>query len=451
MSQNPKIIVVGGNAAGPSAAAKAKRTNPDAEVILFEAGSFISTGTCELPYLLGNVIDDYQDLVFFSPEQFYDEKGVKVYIHHSVESIDRNKKSINVKNQNDGSRYTYEFDKLILTTGAVAKRLPDAPDKVSNLFNLKSLSDYLKISEYLKVNDVKNVIIFGAGYIGIETAENLIKEGYSVRIIEKAKLPLPASEIEICHLIKHKLDKHDVEFIGGAASTKFNVKNKKIRSVNIDGRILETEMVISAIGFEPNNQLAISCGLQIGKHGGIVVNSKLQTSDTNIYAAGDCIEVKNIVTKQNDYIPLATLAHSQGHIAGANSAGSNEHHAPIVKNIAVKIFENVYASVGINSHEAKQNEINAGEVYALAPNLVKVMPQSKKTFGKLIFEKSSKRILGAEFFGYSEVVGYSDLISALILKEEKVDFLARINFNYTPPNSPFINILSILGRKALSK
>ncbi|MDZ7763978.1 MAG: FAD-dependent oxidoreductase [Melioribacteraceae bacterium] len=446
-----KIIVVGGNAAGPSAAAKAKRTAPDAEVILFEAGSFISTGTCELPYLLSHVIDDYKKLVFFSPEQFYSEKGVKVYTQHFVESIDRKSKSITVINQNDGSRYNYEYDKLILSTGAVARRLPGKPENVSNLFTLKSVSDYLRISAYLKSHQAKNVVIFGAGYIGIETAENLRSAGYSVTILEKADLPLPSGEIEISNLIKHKLEETGIEFIGGILTYKFNVRNGKIYSVNIDGRIIDSDMIISAVGFKPNNQLAISAGLKTGERGGIAVNNKLQTSDTDIYAAGDCIEIQNFVTNRTDYIPLATLAHSQGHIAGANASGSNEFFHPAVKNIAVKIFDNVYSSVGINSDEAKRNEIHFEEVHTLAPNLVKVMPRSKKTFGKLIFEKSSKRILGAEFFGYSEVVGYADLIAALILRKETVEFLTRINFNYTPPNSPFINILSILGRKALNK
>ena len=449
MRTNPKIIVVGGNAAGPSAAAKAKRTNPDAEVILFEAGPFISTGTCELPYLLGNVIDDYKKLVFFSPEEFYEEKKVKTYVNHAVEAIDRKQKSISVKNSNEGIGYTYDYDKLILCTGAVAKKLPDAQLEADNLFNLKSVSDYLKIAEYLERMDPKNVVIFGAGYIGIETAENFKKLGLSVTLVEKSKLPMPSLEIETSHLIKDKIEKEGLDFIGGFSSVKFNTSNSKIKSVNIDGRVLETCIVISSIGFEPNNRLALAANMKVGSKGGLSVSKKMQTSDSSIFAAGDCVEITNFIINQPDYIPLATLAHEQGHVAGANAAGANKMISPVIKNTAVKVFDKVLATIGLNSSGAQHHEILTKTVKVVAPNLVKVMPQSEQTFGKLIFEKGSNKIVGAEFLGNSEVIGYADLISALILQKEKIDILTRINFNYTPPNSPFINILSILGRKAL--
>ncbi len=448
MSLNPKIIVVGGNAAGPSAAAKAKRTNPDAEVILFEAGDFISTGTCELPYLIGGVIDDYKKLVFFSPEDFYEEKKVKVYTKHFVESINRKQKTISVINRTDNSRYDYEYDKLILTTGAVAKNLTGSPTDAENLFNVKSVMDYLRINEFIKKKNPKNVVIFGAGYIGIETAENLTKLGFEVTVIEKSLLPMPAGEKEISYLIKDILNERKVEFIGGFTSHKFNLRNGLINSINIDGRIIDCDLVISSIGFKPNVQLALAAGLKVGSYDGIVVDNKLKTNDENIFAAGDCIEVKNAVTNLNDYIPLATLAHEQGHLAGENAAGGNSFYNSVVKNAAVKVFDKVYSTVGLNSTKAKEKELMFETVSTVAPNLVKVMPESRKTFGKVVFEKGNRRILGAEFFGDSEVIGYADLISALIRKEEKVDFLSDINYNYTPPNSPFINILSILGRKA---
>lgn len=442
-----EIIVVGGNAAGPSAAAKAKRVNPDTNVKMFEAGPFISTGTCELPYLFGGLIDDHSKLVFYSPEEFYEEKKVAVFTNHFVESINRNEKKIFVVNKNENTKIDIPYDKLILATGSKAK-IPQNLTSIKNLFTLKSMTDYLAINNYLSSNAVKNIVILGAGYIGIETAENLKALNYNIHLVEKANLPMPSSEQEISSLVKNIIEKENIELHLGIIDMKFNIRNEKIYSINLDGRIIESCMVISSIGVAPNSQLAISANLSIGDFNGIKVDGKLTTSDPNIYAAGDCIEIKNAVTNKNDYLPLATLAHSQGHIAGTNAAGGNQFYNPVVKNAAVKIFENVLVSVGLSSGRAIESGFRANSVDAVVPNLVKVMPESANTYGKIIYEEKTGRILGAEFFGKSEVIGYGDLISALISQKEKINFLDKIHYNYTPPNSPFINILSVLGRKA---
>lgn len=448
--RKPQIIVIGGNAAGPSAAAKAKRVNPDADIKLFEGGPFISTGTCELPYLISGIIDDYKKIVYYTPGQFYEEKKVNVYVNHFVESIDRKEKKIYVVNRNDGTKLDIPYDKIIISTGSRAKSLIDT-SRAENFFTYKSVADYIKVAGYLKANKVKNVVVIGAGYIGLEVAENLKKMNYNVTILEKAKLPMPSSEPEISHIVKSKLEEEKIDLVTGFTQLKFNYRNEKISSINVDGRLIDTCMIISSIGVEPNSQLAISSNLSVGNFGGIKVDTKLKTSDPNIFAAGDCIEVKNAVTNSMDYIPLATLAHDQGHIAGENAAGGNVFYEPVVKNAAVKIFDNVLTTVGLTSQQSEKYGLQFRSVDAVVPNIVKVMPWSTNTYGKIIFDKVNRRILGAEFIGKSEVIGYADLISALILQREKIDFLTKINFNYTPPNSPFINILSVLGRKAGNK
>lgn len=448
--RKPQIIVIGGNAAGPSAAAKAKRVNPDADIKLFEGGLFISTGTCELPYLISGIIDDYKKIVYYTSDQFYEEKKVNVYVNHFVESIDRKEKKIYVVNRNDGTKLDVPYDKIIISTGSRAKSLIDT-SQAENFFTYKSVADYINVAGYLKANKVKNVVVIGAGYIGLEVAENLKKMNYNVTILEKAKLPMPSSEPEISHIVRSKIEEEKIELVTGFTQLKFNYRNEKISSINVDGRLIDTCMIISSIGVEPNSQLAISSNLSVGNFGGIKVDTKLKTSDPNIFAAGDCIEVKNAVTNALDYIPLATLAHDQGHIAGENAAGGNVFYEPVVKNAAVKIFDNVLSTVGLTSQQSEKYGLQFRSVDAVVPNIVKVMPWSTNTYGKIIFDKVNRRILGAEFIGKSEVIGYADLISALILQREKIDFLTKINFNYTPPNSPFINILSVLGRKAGNK
>ncbi len=444
-----KILVIGGNAAGPAAAAKAKRVNPDAEVILFETGEYISTGNCELPYVLSGEIENYEDIIFFTAESFYKEKGVRVYTKHFVESIDKRNKSISVRNLNDNSVVNFSYDKLILCTGSKANKLKLDIHKPENVFYLKSVSDYLAIKNYIDKNPVNSVGIIGSGYIGLESAEAFKKLGMDVLLIDKENYPLPTAEIEIQHLINEQLKGNEIDFYGNQKEIKFICKDNKVTSIKIDGRFVEIDLLLVAIGFKPNTELAQLTNLNLGNHGGLKVDKKLKTSDTNIYAAGDCCEITNKITGRANYLPLATLAHKQGHIAGDNAAGGNSFYNPIIKNIAVKIFDNVYSAVGLNTAETKQNGFNFNTVSAVTPNLVKVMPESKKVFGKIIYDKYSKFILGAEFFGNSEVIGYADLISSMISNKIKVNNLAEIDFNYTPPYSPFVNLLSILGRKAI--
>ena len=447
---NKRIIIVGGNAAGPSAAAKAKRVNPSAEVLMFEASPYISTGTCELPYVLSGLIENTEKIVFFDADKFKDEKGVDVHVNAFVQSIDRRNKEISVVYKS-GNKKVFGYDKLILTTGAKVKKLSVLTEELLNLFNLKNVSDVNLIKDFILKHKVKNTIIIGGGYIGIEAAEALNKLNLNVTLIEKNEFPMNSSEREIQKLIFETITKNNVNFIGNVKKIRPIISDQLIKSINVDNRIIDCDLVIAATGFEPNNYLALSTGIKVGNFGGIKVDSKLKTNDASIYAAGDNIEVTNSITNKPMYLPLATLAHEYGHIAGANAAGENNSVRPVVKNIAVKIFENVYSSVGLSSKEAITEKINFDEVSEIVPNLVKVMPNSKKVFGKILYDKFSLRLLGASFYGGSEVTGYADLISALINQKSKVSALSEINYNYTPPNSPFINLLSVLGRKITRK
>ncbi|MEW6193759.1 MAG: FAD-dependent oxidoreductase [Bacteroidota bacterium] len=447
MTSPKSILVIGGNAAGPAAAAKAKRTAPDANVILFEASDYISTGTCELPYALSGIVKNPNDLLFYSPGSFEQEKRVKVFVNHFVEKIDRIKKTVSVRNQKTNELLEFDYNKLILTTGSKAKRIPQLYSKLENVFTLKNFNNLLSIQNYLNINAVKNILVIGSGYIGLEAAESFRKLNYEITIIEKENLPMPGVDEEIQYLIKDLLIKNGINFLGGIKQLKFGFEGDKVKFINIEGRHIEFDLILLATGFEPNNDLAISSKLKVGKYGGLTVNQKLQTSDPNIFAAGDNIEIINKITGQPDYFPLATYAHSFGHIAGENAAGGIATARPVVKNAAVKVFDKFLVSVGLNQNEAAEHKFNFKTVNAIAPNLVKVMPDSENVFGKIIFDKSNKQILGASFFGGEEVSGYGDLISSLIHNRIKGMELANINFNYTPPLSPFVNLLSILGRK----
>jgi len=447
MIKPKEIIVIGGNAAGPAAAAKAKRTNPDAHVTMFETGEYISTGTCEIPYVLSGEIKSYKDLLYFDSKSFREKKDVDVYIKHKVEEINRKEKEIKVLDLYNGTTHFYKYDKLIIATGAKPKSLKQFSIPAKNLFTLKNIANLLKVKEYLHANEVRSILVIGSGYIGLETADVLSSKGFNITVIEKENRPLPVAEPEIQLLIEDILTKNNVRFFGSVKNLKPNYSEDKIESLNVDGRIIEADMIIISVGFLPDSDLAKNAKLEIGEYGGIRVDGTLKTSDPHIYAAGDCIEIINEITKRPFYLPLATISHDYAHIAGENAAGRNKRVNPVVKNISVKLWDKFFISVGLSSSEAKENKFKFKAESDTAYNRVTVMPGSEKVFGKIIYEAESKRILGASFIGGEEVSGYGDLISALIKAKQSAKILADINYNYTPPLSPHLNLLSLLGRK----
>lgn len=446
-SPHKNIIVVGGNAAGPAAAAKAKRIAPNANVTMFEAGDFISTGTCELPYVLSNVISDYEKIVFFTPEKFEADKGVKVFTKHRVEKINRNTKTVSVRNLVSSHLIDFPYDKLILATGSRAKKLDCFTSNLSNVFTFKTVADLLAVKKYIKQKNAKKVLVVGSGYIGLELCEALTALNCEVILIEKELLPMPSAESKIRNKIKDLLAEKGIEFYGGIASPKFYFGEENVKSIEIDGWRKEIDLVIQAVGFEPNVDLALAAKLEIGRKGGIKIDSKLRTSDSNIYAAGDCIEVLNRITNRAEFIPLATYARDYGYVAGENAAGGNSFVQPVIKNISVKLFETVFAGIGLNADECKLHNLRVNTLSAEANNLVKVMPGSRSSYGTIIYEIGSERILGANFLGGNEVTGYADLIGLMIQNKMKVSELAKQNFNYSPPLTPFVNLLSLLGKK----
>jgi len=447
MKRQLRIIVAGGNAAGPAAAAKAKRFNPNADVILFEAGDFISTGTCEMPYVLSGEIDDYRKIIFYSPESFMNDKGVKVFVKHLVEEIDTQKKQIIVRDLIGNKILHYDYDRLILTTGSKARTLPGFTTQFKNVFTLKNINDLIEIDKYIKGNSVKSAIVIGSGYIGLEAVEALIKRNIMVKLIEKESRPLPGADDEIGNEILKIITNHKIDFIGNVQEIEPVIAGDKLHSVKLGEKFIETDLVLLSIGFEPDNFLARSAGIDLGRFGGIKIDQYAKTSNRFVYAAGDNVEVINAVTGRADYIPLAAHAYELGHIAGENAAGGNVKYEPFVKNISVKIFNKFFTLVGLSESEARHHGFNIKVLSAKARSLVPVMPGSDYVLGKVLVNLSNDKILGALFWGGKEISGYSDLISALIKLNAPVSTLAKINYNYTPPLSPFINLLSIIGKQ----
>ncbi|MDP3684729.1 MAG: FAD-dependent oxidoreductase, partial [Ignavibacteria bacterium] len=299
MKPEQTILVVGGNAAGAAAAAKAKRVNPNANVIIFEQSKYISTGTCELPYVLSGEIEDPQSVVFYDEQRFIDEKKVYVYTNHQVVEINPRGKWITVNSLKEKKLNQFNYDKLILATGAKVKRVPQLSSELVNVSLLKSVEDVIRIREIIKTAKQKKACVVGSGYIGLETAEALTKLGFEVYLVEQTGEPFPSADKEIRQSVKKILDDKRIIFFGNVGNIKYKIENSKVTGINYEGRSIELDMVITCAGFSPNTSLSLQAKLEHGKFGGIKVNNKLQSSEKDIYACGDCIEVKNFITRSD--------------------------------------------------------------------------------------------------------------------------------------------------------
>lgn len=439
-----RIVIVGGRAAGPAAAAKARRENPGAAITMIEAGKYISTGTCEIPYLVSGEVRSAGEIVFFTPEQFKRRYGVEVLTGTTVTGISSRERVIKV--EQNGVNYIINYDRLVLATGARQRLHPQFPPELKNVSYVRSIESAERLLDSVKPGGGKWLIV-GASYAGIEFSEAMVKLGKEVLLIEKDSLPAPGFDPEIRELIKEVLVKNGVEFLGNAPEIKVFTSGESVSKIKIDGRLIEVEGVIVNTGIDPETGLAKKAGLELGSKGGIKVDNRMRTSDQYIFAAGDCVELKEMVTGRHVILPQATFARDGGYVAGANAAGGNDFMYPVLRNTAIRVFDKFATKTGKCMKTLDELRIPYRTVTAMADGIINVMPGARKVFGKLITGQEG-RILGAGFFGGPEVSGYCDLIALAIKSGIKAQDLRHGNYNYTPTLSPFKNIIEALAIKA---
>ena len=448
-SRSSKILVVGGLAAGPSAAAKAKRVNPSAEVTLFEATENVSYAICESPYAIGNIIKDESKLVILTPEKLESEKNIVVKTLHNVEKILPANKKILVRNLRTREMDEYTYDELIVCTGSIPKRLNVEGENARNIFNLKNRDDVLKILNYISNNNVRNVIIIGGGYIAIEMVEAFKRRGMDVTMLHQFNLPMEGLEKETRECILEELKTNGIEFISNIKVEAFlQDESYKVKYILTNRGSFEADLILLSIGVEPNTELARAAGIRVGKFGGIITDARQRTNIEHIYAAGDCCEVLNIVTGKNMYIPLATIASRAAWVAGENAAGGNAFYKGAIRAVAVKVFNLEVAHVGISSEEAKKFGYSPLTSLIQAPSQVKIISDEIKVFINLIFDKSSRRVLGANIYGRSGVIQRANVLSVAIQQKMTVDELSQLDMIYSPMFSPLWDPVLIAAHQA---
>jgi NADPH-dependent 2,4-dienoyl-CoA reductase/sulfur reductase-like enzyme/rhodanese-related sulfurtransferase len=424
-----KIVIIGGVAAGATAAAKARRLSPDAQITMIEAGPDISFANCGLPYYIAGDIDSRSKLILQSPESFNEQYQVEVHTHTLVSAINREAKKIQTIDSRDGSKNTFEYTKLILAQGG----RPIQPDlKGSNaehVFSLWTLEDMDKIDSYLKNENPKTAVVVGGGFIGLEMVEALVKRGLKVNVVEKMQHVMSIMEAETAGFITRELRSYGVGIQTNTAVTKINTSTVELDN----GKTLDADMVILSIGVRPTLQLAKDAGLSIGGAGGLLVNEMLQTSDPDIFAAGDMVEIEHRVNGLKVRIPLAGPANRQGRIAAENALGGKHIYQGSIGTSVVRVFEAVAGTTGLSLKQARAAGIDAHAVVVHKEHHTSYYPGAETVSVLLVFDKKTGVVLGGQTAGYKGADKRLDVIATACAAKLTVSEIADIDFAYSPP------------------
>ncbi|ACM60621.1 NADPH-dependent 2,4-dienoyl-CoA reductase/sulfur reductase-like enzyme [Caldicellulosiruptor bescii] len=428
-----KIVIIGGVAAGASAATKARRTNEHAQIVLFEQGEYVSFANCGLPYYVGGTIPKRDSLLVVREELFRKRYNIDVRTLSQVTKINRNRKTVTVLDKRNNTTYEERYDKLIIATGARPFVLPFLKD-CKNSYTCFTLYDVDKIKETLSAAPVKKAIVIGAGYIGMELAEQLNLLGLDCTIVELKSSILPQFDKEITNPVVYTLKEKGIDVKTGVSVVDADVVDGIVKRLKLsNGEEIECDVVFQTAGVIPNVELAREAGLEVNR--GIVVNNKMQTSDPDIYAAGDAVEVKSIITGKNVWIPLAGPANKQGRVAGCNAAGGNLEFKGVIGSSIIKVFDWALAKVGLGEAECKDQGIDYNVTIVHPLHHAGYYPGGKQLTIKLIFDNSTGRIYGAQVVGKEGVDKRADVIATAIYAGLTVFDLENLDLVYAPPFS----------------
>ncbi len=447
-----KIVIVGGVAGGASAAARARRLSEDAEIIMFERGSFVSFANCGLPYHIGGDIEDRSKLLLQTPESFLARFNVDVRVMSEVVSIDRHNKQVTIKNLLDGSEYIENYDFLLLSPGAgpVVPPIPGIDNPLTH--SLRNIPDMDRIIKTIQMNKPEHATVVGGGFIGLEMMEAFHQLGIKTTLIEMADQVMTPVDREMAGFAHAEIREKGVDLkLGVALEAVEYVPNQHMASIDsgenedhqhIEGEIeltlsngesLTTDILIMAIGVRPETKLAKEAGLQIGALGGIYTNDSMQTSDPSIYAVGDAIEEKDFVTGAQTLVPLAGPANRQGRMAADNMLGRNETYQGTQSTAICKIFDLAVASTGKNEKQLKREGVEYEKVYVHTASHASYYPGAEIVSFKMLFEPSTGKILGAQAVGKDGVDKRIDVMAVAQRAGMTVEQLQHLELTYAPP------------------
>ncbi|MCL4377850.1 MAG: FAD-dependent oxidoreductase [Actinobacteria bacterium] len=463
-NKKKKIIIIGGIAAGTSAGVKARRKSEESEITIYEKDSYISYGTCGLPYYVSGKIPELDSLIINTQSGFEKRFNIKVKTSHEVLKINPVGKNILVKDLKTGNEFTEVFDKLVITTGSIPQKLNTISAEAENVFVLKTIDDAVKIKNYLNLLEEKSgntnntnisngvsIVIIGGGFIGLELLEAFLLKKFNVTIIEKTSQLLPMFDTEIIDYLENYLLKLGIiiKKETGIADFKSSAGagNKYIISsvITSDGENIKSDLVFLGIGTKPDTSLAGTAGIKTGPSGSIIVNDFMQTNFEYIYAAGDCCECENAVTGERKSFNLASIANRQGRIAGYNCSGGNDTFTDTLATSEIKVLELTLVKTGINFREARKLNQNAAKIELHYPSHASYYPGASTIHMLIIFDKSTGAILGYEAIGRNMVDKKVDILSVAIKNKMKIWELANLDLGYHPEYGAAKDSINILG------
>ncbi len=445
-----RILVVGGVAGGASAAARARRLDESAEIIVFEKGPHASFSNCSLPFYLSGIVEDVDSLVLMNPEKFKKQYNLEVRVNSEVVKINRDRKTITVKDLNTGEEYEEAYDKLILSPGAspIKPRSIEGIDN-PNVFTIRNVVDIDLLDRFITENNVKNVAVIGGGFIGIETVENLRLRGINVTLVEALDQVMAPFDYDMAQILHKELYDKGVNLILSDGLKKIEKDSIELQS----GKKVEAEAVVVAIGVRPETALAEEAGLEIGETGAIKVDHNYRTSDKDIYAVGDAIEVYNRLSHKPTRLALAGPAQKQARAAADHIYNIPNRNPGVIGSSVIKLFDLNAASTGLNEKACKQAGINYDFVYIIPQDKVGLMPNSNPLHFKLIFEVPTGKILGAQAIGKGSVDKRIDVIATLIMMGGTLEDLKDLELCYSPMFSTakdVVNIAALVGLNILN-
>ena len=444
-NDNMKVVIVGGVAGGATAAARIRRLDEQAEIVVFERSGFISYANCGLPYYIGGVIEDPEELTLQTPESFFSRFRVAMRVRHEVTAIHPDKKTVSVTNLETGEGFEESYDKLILSPGAkpTQPRLPGVG--LSKLFTLRTVEDTFRIKEYIDRNHPKSAVLAGGGFISLELAENLRELGMEVTIVQRPKQLMNPFDPDMAAFIHSEMRRHGVKLALGHTVEGFEEKDGGVDVLLKDEAPLHADMVVLAIGVSPDTQLAQDAGLELGVKGSIVVNDRMETSVPDIYAVGDAVQVRHFVTGQDVLLSLAGPANKQGRIAADNICGGDSHYTGSQGSSVIKVFDMTAATTGVNETNAKKAGLDVDTVILSPMSHAGYYPGGKVMTMKVVFEKETYRLLGAQIVGYEGVDKRIDVLATAIRAGLKATELKDLDLAYAPPYSSAKDPVNMAG------
>ena len=443
-----KIVVIGANAAGMSAASQARRVNPDLQVIVLEKSPYISYGECGMPYYIGGVIDSGKKLFVLSVEAAREKRGIDVRINNEVTKIDVDKKELTVIDRNSGGgEYRQPYDRLVIATGARSVRLGLPGSELDNIFHLKFFQDAERIIDFLDTAKPKRAVVIGAGYIGLEMTENLRHRGIDVTVVEMLPTVMGATEPDVHEVILEELNRNGVRVMLETRVEGYRGNNGKVSTVITDKGEIEADFVLESVGIVPETTLAEEAGIKLGEKRGIVVDDYMRTNIQDVFSAGDCAEIKHIVSGRYVYIPLALNANRGGRYAGNNAAiGGSTFESNVPKgymkfpgtlgSAIAKIFEVEVGKVGLSSIDAKKIGYDFVTSTVKSKTKAGYWPEHPDITVTLVADRKTRRLLGAQLAGGSGTALRIDTVAAALFNHMTVDEVKEMDLAYAPPFSP---------------